>query len=464
MINRKEFVKSLGVLAASWNLDLTKTVSSMDKNNALDQIIVKQTNSNFEREKLLHPFGFKGGYLTELWQTVSKLQSASGASGIGIATQSVLYADADLFAACSEAEGNALMYLLANRAMRMVKSTPFDNPVDLLDKILPQLFAEAKNITQKPDLNINFVYNALLSVDNAAWLLYAKEKGFSSFDKMLPSPYDKALSYQNKKIAIMYQVSYGMPIEDIKTAVQEGYFVIKIKTGSPGNQEEMLKADMERLTQVHAALKDFRTEHTPNGKLIYTLDANARYEKKADILRYLDHARKIGAFDQILLYEEPFAESNKEYVGDMDIIIAADESVHDEADAIAKIERGYKALVLKGIAKTLSLTLKIAKVAHDRNIPCLCADLTVNPILIDWNKNIAGRLAPFPGIEMGLMETNGDMNYQNWEVMQAYHPYAGAPWTKVKNGLFELDNDFYAKSGGIFEPSPHYQDMFKSPL
>ena len=60
----------------------------------------------------------------------------------------------------------------------------------------------------------------------------------------------------------------------------------------------------------------------------------------------------------------------------------------------------------------------------------------------------------------GIMETNGDMNYRNWQNMVNYHPAAGASWMQVKNGAFELNKDFYERSGGIFEPSGHYQDMF----
>ena len=52
---------------------------------------------------------------------------------------------------------------------------------------------------------------------------------------------------------------------------------------------------------------------------------------------------------------------------------------------------GYQAIALKAIAKTLSMTLKIAKVAHDHNVPCFCADLTVNPILVEWNRAVAAQ-------------------------------------------------------------------------
>ncbi|GAB3257200.1 hypothetical protein GCM10027347_19490 [Larkinella harenae] len=423
-------------------------------------IRVTKTDSTFEREKLIRPIGFKGGYLTELWQTVSRLQSETGAHAIGLATQSVLYGDADLFAAYSEAGGNALMYALTERTLQLVKQIPFENPVALLDALLPEVVREAIRITGKSDLNPNFIYNALISIDNAAWLLVAAENGLKSFDELIPELYRPALSHRNNKVAILYQVPYGMPVEELRQAVQHGYFVMKIKTGYPGSQEEMVQKDMERLTEIHRAIGSTPTDQIATGKIVYTLDANARYEKKETLQRYLDHAKRIGALDQIVLIEEPLREENDEDVSDIGIPVAGDESIHDEASARRRLQQGYGALVLKGIAKTLSLSLKVAKLAHECGVPCLCADLTVNPILIDWHKNLAARLAPFPGIGMGLLETNGDMNYRDWNTMKRYHPVAGAPWTTPKNGVFELDDDFYQRSGGILAPSSHYESRF----
>ena len=457
-MNRRTFVKNSGLVTASGLFGIPG-ISFIPIPHKMIEVV--RTNADFEREKLIRPFGFKGGYLTELWQTVVQLTSSSGKSGIGMATQSVLYGDADLFAAHSESGGNALMYAVADKALQLVKKTPFSDPVELLEKILPLLVPEAKKITGKVDLNPNFIYNALVSVDNAAWLLYAAENNISSFDEMIPARYRKALQHHNEKIAVMFQVPYAMPMEEVQKAVRDGYFVIKIKAGFPGSQDQMLKGDMDRLTLIHNALKGLRTSQTKNGKLIYTIDANGRYEKKETLMRYLGHAKKIGALDQVLLFEEPFTEQNDELVHDTGIIIAADESVHTEADALKRIEQGYGSLVLKGIAKTLSMSMKIAELAASKNIPCFCADLTVNPVLIDWHKNLAARLMPFPGLNMGMMETNGDMNYRNWDKLVSYHPGSGAPWTKVRDGAFQLDKNFYERSGGIFEPLPHYQGLFK---
>jgi L-alanine-DL-glutamate epimerase-like enolase superfamily enzyme len=457
-MDRRKFVKSAGILAALGTVN-TSNLSCADS-AALKMIKIIRTQADFEREKLIRPFGFKGGFLTELWQVASRMHSDSGISRIGLGTQSVLYGDADLFSRHSESDGNAMMFDLVKKSLEHVKNTPFRTPIELLDKILPAVIQDGKSITGKQDLNTNFVFNALVGVDNAAWLTYAAENKFSSFETMIPDQYKMALSHRNKKIAIMYQIPYGMPMEDLKNAAKQGYFVFKIKTGAPGSQSEMLKADIERLSLIHETLKEYRTEQTENGKLIYTMDANARYEKKDTLLRYLDHARKIGAIDQILLIEEPLNEKNEESVADIDIRIGADESVHDEQSAKDRLDLGYKVMVLKGIAKTLSMSVKIAKLAQERNVSCMCADLTVNPILIDWNKNLAAHLAPFPVINMGMMETNGDMNYLNWKNMVNYHPAARAPWMIPKNGVFELSSDFYERSGGIFEPSDHYESMF----
>jgi L-alanine-DL-glutamate epimerase-like enolase superfamily enzyme len=435
------------------------STSNTDQNSKPIRILA--VNSNFEREPLLRPFGFKGGYMTEMWQSASQLQSESGIRKIGICTQNVLYADAAVFEAHSEAGGNALMFSLTDTALQAAKTISFTTPIDLVDQLLPQVYEEGKKLTGKKDLNKIFALNSMIGIDNAAWLLYAAENKLADFDSMIPVPYKKTLSYHNKKVAIIYLASYGLPLEELKQAVTDGYFVLKIKIGQPGTQPEMLQKDMQRLSEIHSSIKEARTPQTKNGKLIYTLDANGRYEKKETLLRLLDHAKRIGAYEQILFIEEPLLETNDENVADVGIRIAADESAHDEEGTLRRLEQGYSALALKGIAKTLSLSMKMAKLAHERNIPCLCADLTVNPILIDWHKNLAARLAPFPGIEMGIMETNGHLNYLNWNNMVAHHPRKGASWTRHRKGIFELDSEFYKNSGGIFEAIPHYEAMFK---
>ena len=424
-------------------------------------ITIKSVESNFEREPLIRPFGFKGGYMSEIWQTAAHMVNDSGVSSTGICTQSVLWSDAKVFASYSESGGNALMYAMTEHALNIARGKTFTSPVDLLDTVLETTYEYGKRITGNPNLRKTFALNALVGFDNAAWLLYARERGIINFDDMVPAAYKSALSYHHKQVASIPLMSYSVPIEEIKNAAEQGYFFMKIKIGQPGTQQEMLEKDKQRLSAIHAAIGHTETPHTKDGKLPYYFDANGRYENKETLLRLLDHARKIGAFDQIALIEEPFPEELEEHVGDIGVRIAADESAHTDDDALERIQMGYTAIALKAIAKTLSMTLKIAKTAQENNVPCFCADLTVNPILVDWNKNVAARLAPFPGLGLGLVETNGHQNYKNWDSMLKYHPCYNASWTKTRDGVFYLDEDFYTKSGGIFLPSEHYESMFR---
>ncbi len=107
------------------------------------------------------------------------------------------------------------------------------------------------------------------------------------------------------------------------------------------------------------------------------------------------------------------------------------------------------------------MTMKIAQAAYERNIPCFCADLTVNPILVEWNKNVAARLKSFPVLgKLGLLESNGHQDYRNWDTMRGYYPQKDASWVNVNHGLYQLGGNYYRSGGGVFDPLPHYEGMF----
>jgi L-alanine-DL-glutamate epimerase-like enolase superfamily enzyme len=439
---------------------LAETSSYMNKKN-LKKITISRAESNFEREPLIRPFGFKGGYMSEIWQTASLLGSDTGIEKIGLCAQSVLWSDASVFARHSESGGNSLMYAMTVYALSLLKGKTFTDPIQLLEDIWPQVYEYGKKVTDNDRLRETFALNALVGVDNAVWLLYARENNLSSFDEMIPEKYKSVLSYRHKHVASIPLMAYTIPIEEIVQAVNEGYFFMKIKIGQPGSQKEMLEKDKQRLSAIHKAIGHVATDHTENGKIPYYFDANGRYEEKDTLMKLLDYADKIQALDQIAVIEEPFPEEKEIYVGDIGLRIAADESAHTDKDAIKRIQMGYNAIALKAIAKTLSMTLKIARVAAEHNVPCFCADLTVSPVLVEWNKAVAARLAPFPGMNLGLLETNGHQNYRNWNEMVSYHPYPNASWRISRDGLFSLNEDYYQKSGGIFEDSDHYINLFQ---
>lgn len=464
-ISRRFFLKqSLCLMTIPYANILATPFVSEDKRLQLKKITIDEVNSTFEREPLARPFMFKGGALSELWQTVSYIKSTTGNHAIGSATQSVLWSDASVFSSYSESGGNAFMYALTEKALQLLKGQSYTNPIDILIKILPEVTEYGKTITANPNLRQTFVLNSLVSVDNALWLLYAKENNLTSFDEFIPEACKPALAYKHDKVASISLISYDTPKSEIIKIVEGGCFILKIKIGQSGTQSEMLEKDKARMADLHSLLKNYTTAHTKNKKLIYYLDANGRYQSKETFMQFVEYTKKIGAFDQILMIEEPFPEEMEINVSDIPVRIVADESAHTDTDVMHRIKLGYKAIALKPIAKTLSMSMLIAQKAVEHNIPCFCADLTVNPILVEWNKIVAARLKSFPEIKnMGLVESNGSLNYKEWDKLMSYHPYKEASWVTPHDGVYDLDKQYYALNGGILKEIPHYENLFKKP-
>ena len=426
-------------------------------------IRIQTTRWAFEDEPFRAPFGFKGAYLNGSRQTVALMTGDDGVEGVGVGVQSPLWSDAEFFAAGGETETNEVMYRMTARALQAAAGLSFRTPLELLDELLPLTLEEGRRLSGRDELRMTYALNALVAVDNAAWMLYARTTQRQTFDDLLPESYRAALPVRHDKLARIPLFSYGVPTERIREAVDEGSFFAKIKVGSDpegdGDQDKMLAWDQRRLSEIHTVLKDCATPWTESGHIPYYLDANGRYDSKERLLRLLDHAEAIGALERILLFEEPFPEHYEVDVSDIPVRLAADESAHTDDDARRRIALGYRAIALKPIAKTLSMSLRVAEVARAAGIPCFCADLTVCPLLVDWNKNVAARLPTLPGMKIGVLESNGHQNYRNWEDMESYHPAAGARWTGVRDGLFELGRAFYERSGGILDTPTHYRGL-----
>ncbi len=460
-ISRRKFVNDSASVALGLTTMTSLSGAGFSTAHKPKEIKIVKVDSNFEREPLIKPYRFKGSGISETWQTVCYLQADSGLTAIGLGTQGVLWSDSKVFFDHSENGGNAVMYAMSERAIQMLKGVSFTNPVELLEELLPEIWAYGKQVSGNPNMRKTFALNSLVCVDNALWKLYFDHNKFKNFDEMVPAAYKPGLSHRHTKVASIPSFSVGTPVSEIKAAADQGYFIMKLKTGSSGSQREMLEKDIDFLTQLHKAIGHYETPYTKSGKIPYYFDANGRYEHKDTLKRFLDQADKIKALDQIAVLEEPFDEFNDAFVNDLGVRVAADESAHTAEDAARRIEQGYGSIAVKAIAKTLSMTMKITQLAHEKNIPCFCADLTVNPILVDWNKSIAARLRPFPEMDIGLQETNGHQFYKNWERMMSYHPMAKASWTRTQDGIYPINQEFYDRSAGIFMPSSHYTEMFQ---
>ncbi len=426
---------------------------------------IEATRSGLEREPLISPIGFKGGYLSELWQSVALLESSTGLTGLGLGTQSTLWSDPRVFAEKKEETANQMMLDMTKYALNSLPGISFDTPLEVFDRLVLPTWEYGCELTGFTDLRMTFALNAIVCIDLAAWQLYALEKNAKTFEDMIPAEFQRALVYRHEKLALIPLISYNVSLEEIRYLLDSGCFFLKIKIGSdPENDndpEKMLRWDCKRLSEIHELAAQINTPYTESGNVVYYLDANGRYDTKERLLQLLEHAQNIGALDRIALLEEPFPEDVDIDVHDIPVRLAADESAHSEKDAARRIEMGYTAIALKPAGKTLTASLRTALIAHSKGVPCFCADLTVNPLLLEWNKNVAARLVPLPGLKIGVIESNGAQNYRNWVQMRKWHPMCNARWTEPIAGMFVLDESFYETAGGIFQQSTHYSNLAK---
>jgi L-alanine-DL-glutamate epimerase-like enolase superfamily enzyme len=312
-------------------------------------------------------------------------------------------------------------------------------------------------------LRETFVRNALVAVDNALWMAYAKEQGKRCLTDLIPAEYLPALTEKHEKLCNIPLVSYGVKAEEIGRLLDDGTVLMKIKIGYDDNgkmtKEEMLEWDKNRLNLIHGIAKSYKTDYTRDGNILYYLDANGKYDSVSRVQELLAYAKEIGALERIVLLEEPLAEENKADVSSLPVRVAADESVHSLQDVEERIALGYTAITLKPIAKTLSETLKILQCAHEKGVVCFCADLTVSPLLVEWNKNVAARIATLPEMKIGILESNGAQNYVRWQQLYEAHPMGEEGFAKCRDGLYTLDETFFQVSGGIFYDSDYYEGV-----
>lgn len=208
--------------------------------------------------------------------------------------------------------------------------------------------------------------------------------------------------------------------------------------------------DCARLEQIHAVAKDYRTSCTDDGRVLYYLDANGRYDCKDRLRLLLAHAERIGALDRIALLEEPFAPGDETDVSDLPVTINADESAHGVDDVKRRLAQGLPR------PSPSSRLQRRSRSPSGWPPPCMRrarsasgADLTVNPFLAQWNKQFAARIAPLSKMNVGCLEVNGDQNYVTWDAQKALLP-DGVRYDDEADGVFTLDERFYETSGRLF--------------
>ncbi|MBQ3599088.1 MAG: L-alanine-DL-glutamate epimerase [Clostridia bacterium] len=401
------------------------------------------------KEDLLSPFGFKGGYLTQLWQSVVKTE-CDGYTAVAPCTQSVLWSDPKVFSAFPGEKGDGIMLSVTKKACEMLEGMSFETPGEVISEILPELKKYAFSLTGF-DVAETFLLNSLVGVDIALWSVWCQKHGVKRFEDMVPQTAKTAMNACHQSLARIPLVSYGVSLAEVKRLADTGTALMKIKIGAPsgekaGSEEDMrimAKKDTERISAIHSLVKDISTPLTKNGKIMYYLDANGRYDTALRLEQLLEGIEKMGASDRIALIEEPFSAEKEFFVGNYPYVFNADESAHSVEDVKKRIELGYKAVALKPIAKTVSVSFGMITAAREKGCGVLCADLTVNPFLAEWNKHFASLSPALNSMNVGCIEVNGDANYTRWNKMKSLLP-AEYPLAEEKNGAFELNNEFFA--------------------
>ncbi len=412
--------------------------------------IIEKTQLGIIKEPLIKPFGFKGANLTQLWHVVVKITLSNGVSGMGVAVQSVLWSDAICFSSYSEEDSNEKMLEITKAALSILEKQEFKTPPEMIKNLIPQLLKLASKNQNRHDVPQTFVLNSLVAVDFALWQIWDKLYSNGTF-KGLKDTFAPKLKQSADVLANIPLITYKTSADEITQLLQNGTYLLKVKIGSDPNAnsdtEEMLNWDINRLKQIHEIAKNYNSDYTDSGNILYYLDANGRYPNKDVLLRFLDAADKMGALSQIAVFEEPLSDNKKYNLKDLPVIFAADESVHSEEDVVRAIdEYGFKAIACKPIAKTLSITLSMINIALSKNAYCFCADLTVPPVMLDWNMSVAASLPYLKGLKTGIVESNGAQNYTNWKEQESKCPQPDASYRKSENGRFNIGDNFTDKN------------------
>ncbi len=252
-------------------------------------------------------------------------------------------------------------------------------------------------------------------------------------------------------------MAYAVRSTRSRAPVDQGYFFMKIKIGQPGTQAEMLEKDMARLSAIHAAIGDARTPYSSTGKLPYYFDANGRYESKDALLRLLDHAKKIGAFDQIALIEEPFPRSWRSTSATSPRASPRRERAHRTRMRSANRDglQGDRAETdredLQHVAEDRAAR------ARARRAVFLRRSHGESPAgRVEQERRRAARA--FPGWARAARDQRPP-ELPRLETMRSYHPARSAVGEDDARRV-RAGRDYYARSGGVFDRLPHYEAMF----
>lgn len=379
------------------------------------------------REPLIGPFAFKAHEINELWQVIVGLPDGAGGIDWGLGAQSPVWGDPMVVDVAGIDGANMMMAAITGHAARVAADLPEDlDPVEVQARLMPEVLLLAREMTNE-SIAESFVMNALVPIDQAMWQRWARRHEIRDFAELIPPsvrpylPVDPATAPPAAEIPL---VSPTTGAEEIGELLARGLPLLKIRIGADPNRDTdpsaMLDFDANRVIEV-AAMVGRAEQAGATGVRLY-LDANGRYPDKATLLTLLDRIDDAGALHRIALVEEPLPVANDEHLGDLPVPIGADESAFDTASVERRAATGYSVIAVKPSAKTLTRSFAMIEAAGRAGMNCLVADLTAPPLLVAWNREVASRLTPLPGLERATFESNGPQNYLHWADLSARLP------------------------------------------
>ena len=109
-ITRRDFIKTSAIAAGGTMLG--QLPEKGEKASSGKLIKITEVSSNFEREPLIRPFGFKGGYMREIWQSVAILKVNQAFIKSVLVPRASFGQMHRFLPVHSESGGNALMYAM----------------------------------------------------------------------------------------------------------------------------------------------------------------------------------------------------------------------------------------------------------------------------------------------------------------------------------------------------------------
>jgi len=319
------------------------------------------------------PVRFKGGYMSEIWQTAVLMESESGGTRVGIGTQNVCGQTRPSSRAAPRPRATRSCTRSPSAPLRSRAMPAVPLPLRVAGRD-PRAGARVCARGHGPRRPAQDLHAQRARARRQRGLAGARRRErISGFDALIRRVQAGAASRHTLAAAIpSWRTRCPWP----RSATPQPRLLLHEDQDRPAGHagRDAREGQGPPVGNPRGHRRDGNPAHA-DGRLPYYFDANGRYESKDSLLRLLITPidRRL---DRIAILEEPFPE-DVEAASTIWACASLPTRARTPTRRGAADRPRLRRIALKPIAKTLSMTLKIARLAHARGIPCFCADLTV---------------------------------------------------------------------------------------